>query len=123
MGSPPSAWCGGRVVRTARASACGISRSPPQWALSAWPIFWTLPTAAVSGAAAAAAIALINTVGNVGSFTGPYVIGWIKSATGSYSLGLLAVGSGLLLTGVTAVMIGDPAAESRGDPPLRAEVR
>ncbi len=58
---------------------------------SCLPVFWTLPTAFLSGASAAAGIAIINSVGNLAGFTGPYVMGWIKDRTGSYTGGLLSV--------------------------------
>src|SRR4029077_13272216 len=45
--------------------------------LAILPIFWTLPAGLLRGAAAAGAIALINALGNVGGFVGPYVVGWI----------------------------------------------
>jgi MFS transporter, ACS family, tartrate transporter len=96
------------------------------------PIFWTLPAAILNGAAAAAAIALINALGNLGGFAGPFLIGLIKDATGSFTWGLVGAGSGVLLTGILAVLIGhDSAAEhddaaagaaagkSRGKPPAR----
>jgi ACS family tartrate transporter-like MFS transporter len=85
------------------------------------PIFWTLPAAILSGAAAAGAIALINAIGNVGGFAGPFVIGWIKDATGSFTWGLLAVGGGVLMTGMVALMIGDyPAGKSLNKSAARA---
>ena len=74
--------------------------------LAVLPIFWSLTTPLVSGVAAAAAIAFINSVGNLGGFVGPYVIGWIKSATGTFRLGLLAVAAGVLLTGIIALLMG-----------------
>jgi MFS family permease len=52
-------------------------------------VFWTLPTAWLSGTAAAGAIALINSIGNLAGFGGPYLIGWVKEATGNTSTGLL----------------------------------
>ncbi|MBN9083389.1 MAG: hypothetical protein BGP04_04205 [Rhizobiales bacterium 62-17] len=52
-------------------------------------LFWTLPTAFLSGASAAAGIALINSIGNLAGFGGPYLIGWVKDSTGSTSTGLL----------------------------------
>jgi ACS family tartrate transporter-like MFS transporter len=65
-------------------------------------VFWTLPTAWLSGTAAAGAIALINSIGNLAGFGGPYLIGWIKEATGNTSNGLLVLSlfplaSGLLV--------------------------
>ena len=52
-------------------------------------LFWTLPTAFLSGASAAAGIAMINSIGNLAGFGGPYLIGWVKDSTGSTSTGLL----------------------------------
>jgi D-galactonate transporter len=54
-------------------------------------VFWTLPTAWLSGTAAAGGIALINSIGNLAGFGGPYLIGWVKDATGSTSTGLLVL--------------------------------
>jgi ACS family tartrate transporter-like MFS transporter len=53
--------------------------------------FWPLPSAYLTGAGAAAGIALINSLGNLGGFTGPYIIGWAKHATNSYSGGLYSL--------------------------------
>ncbi len=55
------------------------------------PVFWTLPTAFLAGPAAAAGIAVINAVGNLSGFAGPFVMGRIKDATGSYFWALLAI--------------------------------
>jgi ACS family tartrate transporter-like MFS transporter len=53
--------------------------------------FWTLPSAFLTGAGAAAGIALINVAGNMGTFVGPSVLGFIADHSGSYALGLLAL--------------------------------
>ena len=74
--------------------------------LAVLPIFWTLRPR-TQGIAAAGTIALINSIGNIGGFAGPYAIGWIKSATGSYGLGLLTVATALLLAGIMALLIGE----------------
>jgi MFS transporter, ACS family, tartrate transporter len=50
--------------------------------------FWPVPSAYLQGAGAAAGIALINSVGNLGGFVGPYAIGLAKQVTGSFSGGL-----------------------------------
>jgi D-galactonate transporter len=55
------------------------------------PVFWTLPTAFLSGASAAAGIAAINSLGNLAGFFGPYAMGAIKDATGSFAGGLLFI--------------------------------
>jgi ACS family tartrate transporter-like MFS transporter len=57
----------------------------------ALPVFWTLPTAFLSGTAAAAGIAMINSIGNLAGFAGPYAMGWIRDSTGSYTGGLLSL--------------------------------
>jgi ACS family tartrate transporter-like MFS transporter len=53
--------------------------------------FWPIPSAYLSGAGAAAGIALINSLGNLGGFFGPYVVGWGRQATGNFSGGLYAL--------------------------------
>jgi len=58
---------------------------------AAVPTFWTLPTGFLTGSAAAGGIALINSIGNLGGFVGPYAIGWIKDATGEITLGLVVL--------------------------------
>jgi D-galactonate transporter len=55
------------------------------------PVFWTFPTAFLSGAAAAAGIAVINSVGNLAGFFGPFIMGWLKDLTGSFTSGLWAI--------------------------------
>ena len=59
--------------------------------LGAHPVFWAMPAAFLSGAAAAAGIALINSIGNLGGFVGPYLVGLMKDATGSTDGGLIAL--------------------------------
>ncbi|RXG86484.1 MFS transporter, partial [Bradyrhizobium vignae] len=68
-------------------------------------VFWTLPTAWLSGTAAAGAIALINSIGNLAGFGGPYLIGWVKEATGQTSTGLLVLAVLPLIAG-TLVFVG-----------------
>ena len=67
------------------------------------PVFWTLPTAFLSGAAAAGGIALINSIGNLAGFAGPYAMGAIKDWTGTYTGGLLCL-SALGLLAMTLVL-------------------
>ena len=62
---------------------------------------WALATTFMSGAGAAAGIAMINSIGNLGGFIGPYLIGWIKGRSGSYAGGLYVVGATL---GISAVL-------------------
>src|SRR5712692_1524648 len=48
------------------------------------PGFWALPTSFLTGTAAAASIGLINSIGNLGGFAGPYVVGYLSQRTKSY---------------------------------------
>lgn len=65
--------------------------------------FWALATATMTGTSAAAAIALVNSVGNTGGFVGPYLLGAISDATHSFAFGFVAIavmlvaGGGLVL--------------------------
>jgi ACS family tartrate transporter-like MFS transporter len=52
------------------------------------PAFWTMPSEFLTGTAAAAGIAMINSIGNLGGFVGPFVVGWIKDATGGFGAAL-----------------------------------
>jgi ACS family tartrate transporter-like MFS transporter len=63
--------------------------------------FWAMPPMFLSGPGAAAAIAWINSIGNLGGFFGPWYVGAVKDATGSYAGGLY----GLALFSFIATMI------------------
>jgi nitrate/nitrite transporter NarK len=64
-------------------------------------IFWTIPTRFLTGVAAAGGLAFINSIGTVGGFVGPSMMGWLKEFSGSYVVGL---------TAVAAIMIAATAA-------------
>ncbi len=70
------------------------------------PTFWPLPTAMLTGSAAAGGIALINSVGNLGGFLGPYVMGLVRDSTGSFPLGLLAIALGSVVGGLVVLLVG-----------------
>ncbi|MGJ7580156.1 MFS transporter [Variovorax sp. RHLX14] len=61
--------------------------------------FWCLPPAFLGGAAAAAGIALINSVGNLAGFVSPFIVGWIKDVTGSTNNGLFVIAASLIVGG------------------------
>jgi len=67
------------------------------------PSFWALPTRFLTGSAAAAAIGLINSLGNVGGFVGPYIVGEIRDRTHSHLGGMLFL-SIMLVCGAAAVL-------------------
>lgn len=65
--------------------------------LTCAPLFWSLPTAFLSGTAAAAGIAVINSVGNLAGFVSPYLIGYLKDLTGSTQIGMYVLAGALVL--------------------------
>jgi MFS family permease len=67
--------------------------------MTALPVFWSLPSARLGGSAAAAGLALINSIGNLGGFVSPYLIGLLASATQSTAAGVLMMTGSLLLAG------------------------
>jgi ACS family tartrate transporter-like MFS transporter len=70
---------------------------------SALAPFWGFATTLLTGTAAAGAIALVNSVGNLGGFAGPYLMGWLRDATGGYRIGLQLL-SAMMLFGGLAIM-------------------
>ncbi len=75
--------------------------------LATMPLFWTIPTAYLTGTAAAGGIALINSLGLIGGFVSPSVIGWIKTTTGSVNFGLYFI-TALLVLGGVVLLAGIP---------------
>lgn len=71
---------------------------------AALPVFWTLPTLTLAGTAAASGIALINSVGNLGGYLGPYAVGWLKDWTGGYSAGLLVLSGAMFVSGLLVLL-------------------
>jgi predicted MFS family arabinose efflux permease len=67
--------------------------------------FWALPTGFLSGTAAAGSLALINSVGNLGGFVSPYIIGLIKDATHSFTGGLLVMATALIVGGSLVLVV------------------
>ncbi|WP_342147943.1 MFS transporter [Methylorubrum sp. SB2] len=72
--------------------------------LTCAPLFWSLPTAFLTGTGAAAGIALINSVGNLAGFASPYVIGTLRDSTGSTAAGMYAL-AGMLVVGAVCVFL------------------
>jgi ACS family tartrate transporter-like MFS transporter len=68
-------------------------------------IFWTIPARFLTGAAAAGGLAFINSVGTLGGFVGPAVVGWLKDFTGSFTAGLAGMAGFLLLSAVLALAL------------------
>ncbi|HZP92997.1 MAG TPA: MFS transporter [Burkholderiales bacterium] len=73
---------------------------------SSQPIFWSMPTGYLAGVAAAGGIALINSVGNLGGFIGPFAVGWLKDQTGSFQAGLIFLAACLMVGSIVAYFVG-----------------
>jgi ACS family tartrate transporter-like MFS transporter len=67
--------------------------------------FWAMPTSLLSAVTAAAGIAFINSVGNLGGFFGPYIIGRLRNSTGEFRGGLLTVAVALAVSGALALAV------------------
>jgi len=66
---------------------------------SAFGVWWSYPTTFLSGTAAAGAVGLINSFGNVGGYIGPYLTGFVKDMTGSFSWAYVSLAVFLALAG------------------------
>lgn len=69
------------------------------------PTFWAIPTEILSESAAAAAVGLINTVGSVAGFAGPFLFGYLETRTGSSSAGLAVMLAGVVIGGVLILFL------------------
>lgn len=72
---------------------------------SALPNFWTLPTRFLTGAAAAAGVALINTIGNLAGFSAPFITGAVHDWTGGYEIPMFIVGGFMLLSALLMALL------------------
>jgi len=79
------------------------------------PVFWSIPSGFLGKSAAATAVGLINSFGNLGGFVGPYIFGYLRTATGSYRSGLWVLTGFMFLAGTLAACIR-PVAPSRHSP-------
>jgi len=67
--------------------------------------FWAIPPLFLRGTAAAAGIALINSIGNLGGFVGPFLVGWTREATGSFSAGFEALAGMVAAAGLLTLAL------------------
>jgi ACS family tartrate transporter-like MFS transporter len=72
---------------------------------SVMSVFWAIPPMLLGGTAAAAGIALINAIGNLGGFVGPSIMGWLRDATGGYAGGLLVLSGALILEAILVLSL------------------
>ena len=80
--------------------------------------FWPLPSTFLSGTAAAAAIAAINSLGNFGGLIGPIAVGWLKDTTGSFGAGLYFLSACGLLSAIMTLI----AVHERRSAPAKVEM-
>jgi ACS family tartrate transporter-like MFS transporter len=70
--------------------------------------FWAMATSRMAGLSAAAGIAVINSLANLGGYYGPDIIGFFRKLNGGFRGGLLAIGATLALSGAVALIVGKP---------------
>ncbi|NKI72438.1 MFS transporter [Collimonas pratensis] len=80
--------------------------------LTCSPLFWSLPTAFLSGTGAAAGIAVINSVGNLAGFVSPFLVGWLKDTTHNNRTGMFML-AGMLVIGAIAILKTPPKMVNR----------
>jgi ACS family tartrate transporter-like MFS transporter len=68
------------------------------------PSFWPMPSLFLTGASAAAGMAFINSIGNVGGYVGPMIVGWIKDSTKSFEMALYFLAACAVLSTILAIV-------------------
>ena len=87
VGTAGVAWAPGATSKL-------ICLSVAAWGIyGSLPVFWTLPTAFLSGASAAGGIAIINALGNLSGYFGPSIMGYLRDWTGGFEAGLMVLGA------------------------------
>jgi len=84
-------------------------------------VFWAMPSAFLSGAAAAAAFAFINSLSQIGGYAGPFIVGWIKTETDSFQTALYFLGACSLVSALVALLAKDAASGRKMAVPANAE--
>ena len=71
------------------------------------PVFWSIPSGFLGKSAAATAVGVINSFGNLGGFVGPYLFGYLRTATGHYEAGLWCLTACMFVAGALASVAAD----------------
>ena len=79
---------------------------------SAINIFWTLPGQTLTGVGAAAGIGLINSVGNLSGFTGPYLTGYLYTTTGNYTVAFMVIAGFVAMGGLGLILLAKLKSDS-----------
>jgi MFS transporter, ACS family, tartrate transporter len=77
--------------------------------------FWAMATSSMAGVSAATGIAVINSLGNLGGYFGPDIIGFFRTANGGFRGGLLAISATCVVSGSIALMIADVSRRKAND--------
>jgi nitrate/nitrite transporter NarK len=83
--------------------------------LAALPVFWSMPSAFLVGAALAGGLGAINTIGQLSGFFGPYITGWLSDLTGSNRAGLWVVGIVMVLAAILTIALGAKPKPDKGE--------
>jgi ACS family tartrate transporter-like MFS transporter len=78
------------------------------------PPFWPLPSRFLSGTAAAGGIAMMNSIGNLGGFVGPYIVGWLRTITEGYGAALFFLSACSLASAVMTLIVIKPERAVKG---------
>ena len=107
-------------------AAAGIVESLPMQILclcvalmgvyGSFPVFWTLPTAFLTGTAAAAGIALVNSFGNLAGYFGPQVVAWLTRGGNDFGSALIALGVSMLVPAIVVIALRPKPRPLPGDP-------
>lgn len=79
---------------------------------ASFPILWTFPTTFLAGTAAAAGLAVINSLGNLAGYLGPQVVAWLTAGSGDYSRALLALGVSMLTPAIVVLGLGSKSSQT-----------
>ncbi|GAA3997953.1 MFS transporter [Allokutzneria multivorans] len=96
---PVALYLGNPVAAMIAVTVCAVG------VCSAMPTFWALPTTFLSGVAAAGAIGLINSLGNLSGFAAPYITGALSDLTGTQRAGMWVVGGAMVLSAVVVLVL------------------
>jgi len=75
--------------------------------------FWAIPSSFLTGATASAGIAFINSIGNLGGFFGPYILGVARTSSGNFSSGLFLLAAVMATGAVLTLLVKMPETDVR----------
>jgi len=76
--------------------------------LTSMPTLWAVATMSLGGPAAAGGIAMVNSIGQLGGFGGPYLVGFVRETTQSFALGMVALAACMVVTATVLYVLAAP---------------